>query len=317
MILAALAALALVAASPEPRSGEASRNAARRGTADVRVIAAGDVGCDPTEPAYNDGAGSGFQCRMRATSDLWVGDDTVDAVLGIGDLQEESGTLEEYREVYRPTWGRGKEITFPAIGNHDYKTPGAAGYFAYWKSQADPVREDSAWYSFDLGTWHLLTLDSNCREVGCGSTSAQGEWLARDLRRNEARCTLAYFHHPALASTGTGVMSIPTSVSFLKRLHRSGVDVLLVAHHHAYERFAPLDGSLAVDAAHGVRQFVVGTGGASTAPQTHVAPHSRVRVRAPGVLDLRLRDGSYRWRFLTIAGEVADRGTADCVDPAA
>jgi len=162
------------------------------------VAAVGDIACDPANPSYNGGDGTATACRMKATSDLLVGGGW-SAVLLLGDNQYEDGALARYQASYDPTWGRVKGLTYPAPGNHEYGTPGAAGYFAYFGAAAgDPAR---GYYSFDLGAWHLVVLNSNCAAVsGCGPGSAQEQWLAADLAAHPGRCTLAYWHHPRFSS---------------------------------------------------------------------------------------------------------------------
>src|SRR4029077_6962652 len=154
------------------------------------IAAAGDIACDPADSNYNGGLGTANACRMRATSDLLVGSGLA-AVLILGDNQYEDGTWSKYLASYDPSWGRVKAITRPAVGNHEYVTPGAAGYYAYFGAAAgDPAK---GWYSFDLGAWHLIVLNSNCADIGgCGPGSPEEQWLAADLAAHPGVCTLAY-----------------------------------------------------------------------------------------------------------------------------
>jgi hypothetical protein len=282
-----------------------------RGVEVSRVVAAGDIACDPEDPSFNLGLGTDDRCRMLATSDLWFGDASIDAVLALGDLQYEDGSLSQFLASFDPSWGRDSGRIYPTPGNHEYRTANAQGYFDYWGERAGPDQSRS-WYAFDLGSWHVISLNSTCSAVDCGPDSPQGEWLRRDLRRSAAGCTLAFFHYPLVASSISGVMRFPVVKSFWKALHRRGADVILVGHHHAYERFAPMTPSLE-RSPDGIRQFVVGTGGKNVAPQNVIAPNSQRRVRRLGVLDLELGDGAYTWRFRSIDGAVRDEGSDTCV----
>jgi calcineurin-like phosphoesterase family protein len=278
----------------------------------VVVAAAGDIACDPADPSYNGGAGTATACRMKATSDLLVGGG-FDAVLLLGDNQYEDGALSRYQASYDPTWGRVKGLTRPAVGNHEYGTAGAAGYFTYFGSVAgDPTR---GYYSFDLGAWHLIVLNSNCAQVGgCGPGSPQEQWLAADLGAHPGRCTLAYWHHPRFSSGQHG--SDPTYQTFWEDLYAAGADLVLNGHDHIYERFAPQDPAGAADPLRGVREFVVGTGGKNQTPFATVQPNSVARSSGVfGVLALTLYPTGYDWRFLSAAGGTgtfADAGTGLC-----
>ncbi|HEV7888563.1 MAG TPA: metallophosphoesterase [Acidimicrobiales bacterium] len=225
------------------------------------------------------------------------------AVAAVGDLVYTQGTAAEFRDCYDPTWGRFKDRTHPAPGNHDYGTGQADGYFGYWGAAAGPAGK--GWYSYEVGSWHVVALNSNCGIVGCGPESEQGRWLAADLAAHAgAACSLAYWHHPRWSS---GPHGSSTVVDPLWKAAVAGrVDVVLSGHDHDYERFGLIDG---------IRSFVVGTGGASRYGfGPNVAPGSEVRESGPlGVLGLTLRAGSYDWRFLSAAGGAfADSGTGTC-----
>ena len=259
------------------------------------IAAAGDIACDPADPNYNGGAGTATACHMRATSDLLVGA-ALDAVLVLGDNQYENGTLTKYQASFDPSWGRVKPLIRPAVGNHEYLSPGAAGYYAYFGAAAgDPTK---GYYSYDLGSWHLIALNSNCAFVGgCGVGSPQEQWLAADLAANPGRCLLAYWHHPRFSSGAHG--NDPAYDVFWQRLYQAQADVVLVGHDHLYERFAPQAPSGVADPARGIRQFTVGTGGKNHVAVVAVQPHSEVRDDSTfGVLELTLRPDGYDWRFL-------------------
>lgn len=266
----------------------------------VTVVAVGDIACDPADSGYNGGAGTATRCHMRATSDLALALDP-DAVLLLGDNQYEDGTLAKYLASYAPTWGRLKAITRPIPGNHEYLTLGARGYFDYFGTAAgDPAK---GWYSFDLGGWHMVALNSNCGAVGgCGTASPQGQWLAEDLAAHPGVCTLAYWHHPRFSSGPHG--NNPLSADFWTLLQRAGADLVLTGHDHGYERFAPQSG---------LREFVVGTGGKNHTSVTTIQPGSEVRIYdAFGVLELKLQPNGYEWRFLKEDGTALDSGRGLC-----
>jgi acid phosphatase type 7 len=233
-------------------------------------------------------------------------------VFNLGDSAYPDGTRAQFRNCYDPTWGKYKKRTRPTAGNHDYHTAGAKPYFDYFRWRAGkPTR---GYYSYDRGSWHIVALNSNCKEVGgCERPSAQGRWLRRDLARNRARCTLAYFHHPLYAS-GRGEDS-PEVKPFWHTLYNHHADVILNGHAHRYERFARITPGGKRSSARGIRQFIVGTGGARGEPQKG-PDEPRVqakKVGAPGVLKLELGSGFYRWKFVPVAGRnYTDSGRARC-----
>ncbi len=277
-------------------------------SAQVTVVAVGDIACDPADTAYNGGAGTATRCRMLSTSDLALSLSPA-ALLLLGDNQYENGTLAKFQASYDPSWGRLKAITHPVPGNHEYQTPGAAGYYAYFGAAAGNPAE--GWSSFDLGGWHLIGLNSNCGAVGgCGAASPQGQWLAADLAAHPGVCTLAYWHHPRFSSGPHG--DDATSAVFWSLLHDAGADLALVGHDHGYERFAPQSSSGAADPA-GIRQFVVGTGGKNLTSVATVRANSEVRnYGAFGVLELKLWPNGYDWRFMGVNGSTLDSGRGLC-----
>ena len=160
----------------------------------AKIAAAGDIACDADDVGFNGGAGTRIACRMAATSDLLVGAG-LDAVLPLGDLQYGGARLSQFQRGYHLSWGRVKGISRPVVGNHEYETKGAAGYFAYFGAAAGP--RGKGYYSYDLGAWHVIALNSNCAAVGgCKAGSPQERWLRSDLAANRNRCALAYWHHP-------------------------------------------------------------------------------------------------------------------------
>jgi acid phosphatase type 7 len=232
-------------------------------------------------------------------------------ILNLGDSVYPDATRAQFRDCYGPTWGKYKDRTRPVAGNHEYDISGAKPYFNYFRWRAGRPR---GYYSYDRGTWHIVALNSNCKEIGgCGRWSAQGRWLRRDLNHHRARCTLAYFHHPLYAS-GTEDDS-PQVRNFWTVLYNHHADVILSGHAHRYERFARITPSGARSSARGIRQFIVGTGGAPDEPQ-HGPNELRVqakKVGAPGVLKLSLGSGFYRWKFVAVEGRnYTDSGRARC-----
>jgi 3',5'-cyclic AMP phosphodiesterase CpdA len=263
---------------------------------DASMVAAGDIA----------------QCPGGAAVTAALIDTLPGTVAALGDTSYPNGAPEEYTSCYAPTWGRHKARTRPAVGNHEYRTPGASGYFSYFGAAAgDPHK---GYYSYELGAWHVVALNSNCGEIGgCGAGSAQERWLRQDLTAHPTRCTVAYTHHPAFSSGNThgGSHSVH---QLLRALQDHRVELILSGHDHDYERFAPQTVEGAASAA-GVRQFVVGTGGAglrqfASQPQ----PNSEARIAGVyGVLSLKLRAAAYDWRFVAQPGSSAgDTGTAAC-----
>lgn len=282
---------------------------AARGQTPPVLAAAGDISCDPADANFNGGNGTATACRMKATSDLALAFDP-DAVLLLGDNQYENGTLAKYQASYDPTWGRLKAVTYPIPGNHEYLTAGASGYYSYFGAAAhDPAK---GYYSFDLGGWHLIALNSNCAVIGgCGAGSPQEQWLAADLAAHPDVCTLAYWHHPRFSSGPHGNDAI--SQAFWTDLYNAGADLILNGHDHVYERFSHQDPAGVNDPARGLRQITVGTGGKNLTGFPVVRANSRVRnASAFGVLKLTLHSNGYTWQFVTEGGSIADSGTGLC-----
>jgi acid phosphatase type 7 len=201
-----------------------------------------------------------------------------------------------YGTCYDSTWGRHKARTRPVPGNHDADPDGMRRYFAYFGAAAGP--QPGGYYSFRLGAWHVVALNSN---LPMGPDSDQGRWLARTLAENPTRCALAFMHHPRFSS-GPHERS-PHAVAAWPLLERGGVDVLISAHDHVYERLAPMRGTGARDDARGVRQFVVGTGGNTLYGFSRVHPNSQSRQnRVHGLLKLTLAPDAYAWEFVPAAG---------------
>jgi hypothetical protein len=277
---------------------------------DPVVAAAGDIACDPASTSFNGGLGSSSSCKQMAVSDLMLAIPDLGAVLPLGDAQYADGTLAQFQASYDPSWGRLKSITRPVPGNHEYHVSGAAGYFSYFGARGgDPTK---GYYSYDLGSWHVVALNSNCSKVGgCGSGSAQLAWLKADLAAHPTKCTLAYWHHPIFSSGqhGNSMDAIP----MWDALAAAGADLVLNGHDHQYERFAPQTSSGVADP-NGIRQFVVGTGGSNHTATATIRANSQVRNSDTfGVLKLTLRPDGYDWRFLPEPGRsFSDSGSEQC-----
>lgn len=290
--------------------------------ADPVVAAAGDIACDPAKASFNGGLGTSSSCHQMKVSDLLV-NAGLTAVLPLGDNQYYCGGYEAFLKSYDPSWGRVKGITFPAVGNHEYITAsaadrtgcdatnaGAAGHFKYFGSAAgDP---DKGYYSYDVGTWHMIVLNSSCSKAGgCSATSPQGKWLRADLAAHDNFCTMAYWHQPLFSSGGRASSTYKT---FWDALYAADADLVLAGHDHTYERFAPQTPDGKKDLTRGIREFVVGTGGANHTSIVSVWPNSEVRnTDTYGVLKLTLRPTGYDWKFVPIAGKTfTDSGSTDC-----
>jgi hypothetical protein len=278
------------------------------------IMAAGDMVCGTDS--------TGGRCVQMQTAAL-LG--PAEVVLPLGDVQYECGEPSDFATYYDPSWGVYKDKTRPVVGNHEYNTstdpsnmcynnpPKAGGFFSYF----GPLAGDAGkgYYSYDVGSWHLIALNSNCSQIGgCTSTSAEYQWLLSDLAAHPAECTIAYMHHPAFSSGAIG------NISFIQPiwtpLYNAGVDIVLAGHDHNYERFAPQTPNGTLDTSYGIREFVVGTGGRNVSSQGTVKPNSEVRnFNTFGVLKLTLSPGAYQWQFLPIPGSTSgfsDSGSGKC-----
>jgi chitodextrinase len=320
-LVAALLVIAPFGAFPGslPSSAAAAVSAGTVASSDPVIAVAGDIACDPANSNFNGGNGSANSCRQKYTSDLLV-NSGLSAVLDLGDNQYYCSGYQAYLGSYDLSWGRAKPITHPSVGNHVYLTSGgtdcnaqnagADGYFKYFGAAAG--QKGSGYYSFDVGTWHLIALNSNCHDAGgCGATSPQGLWLANDLRTHTNFCTLAFWHIPLFSSGGR---ANGNSKPFWQMLYDNNADLILSAHDHTYERFAPQTPSGTLDTARGIREFIAGTGGANHTGIVQVAANSEVRnVDTFGVLELTLHAASYDWQFAPEAGKTfTDAGTTAC-----
>jgi len=232
-------------------------------------------------------------------------------VFAAGDLAYPDGSKENFM-CYDKTWGRVKSRTRPAPGNHEFHQKGATYYFQYFGAAAgDP---NNGYYSYDLGSWHIIVLNSECAEVGgCEVGSRQEKWLRADLGAHPVACTLAYFHKPLFSSGGAHGDDLLIKPLW-QALYDANADVIISGHDHDYERFAPQTPDGKSDMSRGIREFVVGTGGKNHRPFKDPHPNSEVRdATAFGVLKLTLRPGNYSWEFIPEPGKsFTDVGSAEC-----
>ncbi len=286
----------------------------------VAIVAAG-LACgselqSPSAPGSNSvavlvGAGDIAVCGAggsMATGKLLDGEPGT--VFVAGDIAYTDGTAEQFRTCYEPAWGRHKNRTRPAPGNHEYGSPGAAPYFAYFGANAGPP--GLGYYVYRKGAWQVFSLNSNTESV---DRRAQLEWLGRELTiAGASACTVAYFHHPLFSSGPHGVIPpMPVVGEFWRALYSAGVDVIISAHEHFYERFAPQAPDGMPDPQYGIRQFIVGTGGAPLTQPVRRVANSETVLSAFGVLRLTLDSQSYRWEFVSSPDSaILDAGTGQC-----
>jgi hypothetical protein len=257
----------------------------------VVLLGAGDIGDCATTGAAETGL---LLDRLPGT------------VFTAGDNAYQAGTEQEFRTCYDPFWGRHKARTRPAPGNHEYNTPGALPYYAYFGGN---VPNDTGYYSFDLGAWHILSLNSS---TDFSAGSPQGQWLRADLSAHPATCTLAIWHHPLFSSGVHG--NDATMQPLWDVLYAAHADIVINGHDHDYERFAPQNPLGQADPIRGIREFVVGTGGATLRPFVLIRANSQYRNNTDwGVLQLTLHATSYNWAFVPVTGAVVEQGTGTCV----
>jgi 3',5'-cyclic AMP phosphodiesterase CpdA len=279
--------LALLAGAACGRSGE-ERLASRRAS----LVAAGDIA----------------SCWWRGDGATGLLLDRLDGVIApLGDLAYQRGSEAQFADCYGPTWGRHRERTRPAIGNHDRRTEKGGPYHRYFGARAGKPGE--AWYAYELDGWKVVVLNT---ETDIDAGSPQLRWLAAELRTDPKRCTLAYMHRPRFSSGDHG--GTRRVLDAWRVMYDGGVDVVLAGHDHLYERFAPLTPDGEPDAERGIVSFVVGTGGAPLYSYGELEPHSVIRQNTVhGVLALRFEPEGYEWEFVPVAGEqFEDRGKARC-----
>jgi alkaline phosphatase len=230
-------------------------------------------------------------------------------VLALGDNAYKFGSADDFAKCYGPSWGQFKDRTHPVLGNHDYRDTAAQAYYDYFGAQAGP--RGQGYYSFEVGPWHVIALDSNCDIIDCRPGGPELTWLEHDLSASKAQCQLVYWHHPRFSSGNHG--DDQRMQQAWRLLVTAGVEIVLVGHDHDYERFAPIGDKGQLDPQGGIREFVVGTGGGSLDTFTRTRALSEARGSDFGVLRLVLSGGRYDWKFLPAAGGTfTDSGSAAC-----
>ena len=292
LVTGAAVGTATITATSEGKSGTAAITVVTPG-ASVVFVGAGDIA----------DCGSSSDEATAALLDNIAG-----TVFTLGDNVYPDGTATQFTQCYDPSWGRHKARTRPSPGNHDYHTTGASGYYGYFGSIAGPSGQ--GYYSYDLGAWHIISLNSN---VSMAAGSAQETWLRQDLAASTKQCTLAYWHHPRFSS-GTKHGSTSAAQPLWQALYDNNADIVLSGHEHNYERFAPQTPTGVADPTRGIREFVVGTGGASNYTGSSPLPTSELfNGTTYGVLKLTLSAGSYTWQFIPVAGaNFTDSGSGTC-----
>jgi hypothetical protein len=286
------------------------------------IAAAGDISCSPGDADWSGGAGDANGCQEAATANLMSGGQlngsNLSAVLPLGDEQYEGGATAEFAAGYGPTWGALKSISYPVPGEHDYFTPAGADYYDFFNGpgvvSGRAGNEGAGYYSFNLGGWHIVALNSECELLpgGCGAGSPEETWLKHDLSADSAHCTLAYWNQPVFYSgSETGGEAMKQMFTDLYNAHAT---LVLNGHEHQYERFAPQNANGQSDPTHGIVEIVDGTGGRSLEQFGTVAPNSLVRNNTTyGVLELTLLATSYNFRFVPAAGgSFTDAGSGPC-----
>lgn len=284
------------------RANSSSQDVASVPATGTTIYAAGDIAECGNHPPQQSAA-----AKTAALISANLAKDDSAQVLTIGDNSYPLGLYTEFTDCYAPTWGKFKNRTHPSSGNHEYYTPSANGYFDYFGAAAGPA--PGFYYSFNIGKWHLLSLNSNLKAE---ARTAELAWLRADLAQSTSRCTLAYWHHPLFSSGGHG--NNAEMREFWQALEAAHADIVLNGHDHDYERFAPQDDNGQADNAKGIREFVVGTGGAKLTRLFFRKANSEIAdTRAHGVLKLILKDDGYEWEFLPVAGsKLTDRGAGLC-----
>ena len=268
---------------------------------DVRLVSAGEVLLLAGDIA------SCSQTRDELTAQIL---DTIPGtVFVLGDASYPNGTASEYTNCYGPTWGRHLARTYEVLGNHEYNTSGALPTFDYFGARAGP--RGKGFYSVDIGEWHVIVLNDN---ISLSSGGEQDLWLKADLAANTRQCTIALWHQPYYKSANDSFTLRTSRKLFWDRLYAAGAELVLNGHQHFYERFAPQDNLGNLDAANGIRQFIVGTGGESTSvPTQTIRANSEVRSDAFGVMKLTLFAGAYEWKFIPMQGYTfSDSGSGSC-----
>lgn len=268
----------------------------------VTVAAVGDIACEPGA------AVTATTCHQASVASAITASKPKSLWL-LGDIQYLQGELGGFQQSFGPAFSAFSKIWRPAPGNHEYYTPGASGYYDFFGKAAGPSRR--GYYSFDIGKWHVVSLNSNCDVIDCTTSGAELKWLKADLAKHKNRCTAAYWHHPYFSSGEHGNNSWDRPM--WQALRNAHADLVLSGHDHDFEAFPRMSASGGLDSKHGLASFVVGMGGKSLYPFSAVVPHSAVRIADQfGFLELKLSADRYTWRYLTENRKSLASGKARC-----
>jgi acid phosphatase type 7 len=275
-----------------------------------RIAAIGDIVCDPSD-VYANSNGSNY-CQDKAVAQQ-IKDIKPDALLLLGDLQYDNGTQEKFTNTFSKNWQQFKSISYPSPGNHEYGTKDASGYYEFFKDA--PLDVSKGYYSFKLGAWQIISLNSNCNNIGgCSRDKEQVGWLEKELESNKTKCTLAFWHHPRFTSgkySDNAEMSNSSDTMWASLLQHK-TEVVLNGHDHLYERFQKQTDA-GEPSETGIRQFTVGTGGKSHYTHTTTSKNSEKIIDDQfGVLVMDLYPSRYTWQFRNISGEILDSGNEKC-----
>lgn len=264
----------------------------------VTVVAVGDIACAPGARV------TATTCRQAATAKLAAAQKP-NRVIALGDLQYPKGSYSDFVNSYAKSWGALKSVTMPVVGNHEYETPGAAGFFRYFKDRNPGT---GGYFRRVINGWQIFVLNSNCDKVSC---AAQRTWLDKGLAAYPSTCSIIATHHPRFSS-GKEHGSAVSMKPFWQIAYRHHVDIALSGHDHDYERFTPMDPN-GIPVSGGIRQFVSGAGGKSLYAMGTKVPGSQKFLGSRfGVLKLTLRPTNYSWQFIGLGGSVLDSGTSAC-----
>jgi hypothetical protein len=264
----------------------------------VAVVAVGDIACPPGARVTRK------SCRQMATYKAAAAL-APQRVIVLGDEQYQKGSYRGFTHSYAKSWGNLRRITWPVVGNHEYETTGARGYYRYFAKRQPG---SPGYYRRSINGWQLYVLNSNCTKVDCAVEKA---WLDREMDAHPSTCSMIATHHPRFSSGGEHGSSTRMR-GFWQVAYDHGADLALSGHDHDYERFAPMTPRGVVDQAHGIRQFVSGGGGRSLYPKGTPVPGSQVFQSAFGVLKLTLRPTGYSWQFVGPKLRVRDSGSGTC-----
>jgi hypothetical protein len=300
-VVGVLALTACGAATTGTTTGRTPDTARLAAAADpgVKVVAVGDIACPPGKRP------TATTCRQGATRRI-ASSLAPANVIALGDLQYQKGSYRGFTHAYAKSWGKLRGITSPVAGNHEYYTPGARGYYRYFKTR-QPGRP--GYYRQEINGWQLYVLNSNCSQVSC---AVERTWLDQEMSAHPSTCAIIATHHPRFSSGGEHGSSRAMQ-PFWQIAYAHGVDIALSGHDHDYERFAPMNPDGGLDNGRGIRQFVSGAGGRSLYPKGTTVPGSESFLNtAFGVLELTLHATTYDWRFVDTAGQVRDSGSWHC-----